>query len=112
MKKKNVVILVVLVCVVSIFAGVILSELVRDIRRHQAYDASTSVTITKEEAKAIALERAELKETDVRFVKVELDRERGTAVYEVEFNHGLKEYNAEIKAEDGTILKWEEEFED
>ena len=71
-----------------------------------------STTITKEEAKTIALQKAGLKESDVRFVKVELDRERGIAVYDVEFNHGTKEYNAEIKAEDGTILEWDVDFDD
>ena len=74
--------------------------------------ASDGTTITKDEAKAIALEKAGLKEADVRFVKVELDRERGIAVYDVEFNHGTKEYNAEIKADDGTILEWDVEYDD
>ena len=68
--------------------------------------------ISRDKAKEIALTKAGLKEEDVKFVKVELDRERGTVVYEVEFNHGLKEYNADIKADDGAILKWEAEFDD
>jgi len=66
--------------------------------------------IGKDKAKALALKKAELKEEDVTFVKVELDRERGVYVYEVEFRKGFKEYNAEIKADDGTFVDWEVEF--
>ena len=68
--------------------------------------------IGKDKAKAIALEKAGLKEADVKFVKVELDRERGTVVYDVEFNQGLKEYSAEIKADDGTIVEWDVDIDD
>ncbi len=71
-----------------------------------------SAFIGEEKAKEIALEKAQLKAEDVKFIKVELDKERGVAVYEVEFNYGLKEYSAEIKADDGTIVEWDVEFDD
>lgn len=60
-----------------------------------------------EEAKRIALEKAELSEKDVRFDRTELDNENGMWVYEVEFETPTAEYDAEIKADDGSIIKWE-----
>ena len=63
--------------------------------------------IGKDKAKEIALKKAGLKEADVKFIKIELDRDDGIVVYEVEFKQGLKEFNADIKADDGKILDWE-----
>ncbi len=60
-----------------------------------------------DEAKRIALEKAGLAEGDVRFDRTELDNENGVWVYEIEFESGNTEYDAEIKADDGTILRWE-----
>lgn len=68
--------------------------------------------IGKEKAKEIALEKAGLKASEVSFVKVEIDREYGVVVYDVEFNSGRKEYSAEIQAENGTILEWHVEYDD
>ena len=60
-----------------------------------------------DEAKRIALEKAGLSENDVRFDRTELDNENGIWVYEVEFETPTTEYDAEIKADDGSIIKWE-----
>lgn len=68
--------------------------------------------IGKEKAKEIALEKAGLKEADVKFIKVEIDRDNGIVIYEVEFKHGLKEFSADIKADDGKILDWEVDLDD
>jgi len=68
--------------------------------------------IGKEKAKKIALEKAGLKEADVKFVKVEIDRDNGIVVYEVEFRQGQKEFSADIKADDGKILDWEVDLDD
>lgn len=70
---------------------------------------ATSEFIGVDEAKRIALEKAGLAESDVRFDRTELDNEKGVWVYEVEFETLTTEYDAEIKADDGTILKWETE---
>lgn len=74
--------------------------------------ANDSKYIGVDKAKKIALKKAELKETDVSFIKVELDSEKGTPVYDVEFRQGYKEYNAEIKAIDGTIVEWDVDLDD
>lgn len=68
--------------------------------------------ISEESAKKIALDKAELKEDDVSFIKVELDLDDGIWRYEVEFKKGIKEYSAEIKADDGEILDWETDIDD
>lgn len=70
------------------------------------------VKITKEEAKKAVLAHAGLTETDVKFYKVELDRERGSLVYEIEFVSGKYEYDYEVDAESGNIIKSEKEFND
>jgi len=60
-----------------------------------------------EEAKRIALEKAGLSENDVRFDRTELDNENGIWVYEVEFETVTTEYDAEIRADNGEVIKWE-----
>ncbi len=77
---------------------------------HQAKkDVDTSSFIGEEKAKQIALTRAGLAANEVFFDKIELDRDNGIWHYDVEFKKDRMEYDAEIRAEDGTILKWEAE---
>ena len=68
--------------------------------------------ISEKSAKKIALDKAGLKESEVSFVKVELDMDDGIWRYEVEFRKGLKEYSADIKADDGKILEWDVDLDD
>lgn len=68
--------------------------------------------IGREKAKEIALKKANFKASDVTFIKVEIDNERGVYVYDIEFRKGNREYSAEIRAEDGKILNWETEIDD
>ena len=60
--------------------------------------------ITAEEAKAIALQDAGLKETDVRDLEVDLDRDDGTVHYDVDFEKGSADYDYDIDAVTGEIL--------
>ena len=60
--------------------------------------------ITREEAINIALKEAGLSREQVRELEAEKDRERGVLVYEVEFEHGRKEYSYEIRVSDGKVL--------
>ncbi len=63
--------------------------------------------ISEEEAIAIVLEKVpDAKESDVR---VHLDRDDGKYVYEAELILGETEHEFEIDANDGTVLKWEQE---
>ena len=68
-------------------------------------------TLTREEALAAALEHAQLSSDQVRFIKkVELDYEHGRKIYEVEFYHDGFQYEYDIDAETGKILKYEREW--
>ncbi len=66
-----------------------------------------SELIGVEEAKRIALEKAGLSENDARFDRTELDNENGIWVYEVEFETVTTEYDAEIRADNGEVIRWE-----
>ncbi len=68
--------------------------------------------ITREEALNAALNAAGLKRADVFDVDVELDRERGVLVWEVEFETLKFEYSYDVNANDGTVTKSEREFND
>ena len=67
----------------------------------------TNKFIGEERAKQIAIDKAGIKATDVIFDRVKLENDNGTWVYEIEFKSKSAEYDAEIKAEDGTMLEWE-----
>ena len=72
---------------------------------------NTDSYITKAEAKAIALQHADLEEAEVRFVKGTLAYDDGRALYEIEFLKDRKEYDYEIDATDGTILSYDHDIE-
>ena len=63
-------------------------------------------------AKSIALNHAGVSENQAYDMDIELDDEDGTLVYEVEFKSGNMEYDYEIDAASGAILKHEAELED
>lgn len=63
--------------------------------------------ITLEEAKKIALDKAEASESDVFFKEVKYDFDDGRWICEIEFIKNKVEYSAEILASDGTIISWE-----
>ncbi|MDV4150753.1 PepSY domain-containing protein [Clostridium sp. AL.422] len=68
---------------------------------------SGATLITVEEAKQIALNHAGLSSSQVTLVKSELDFDDGIQKYELEFYFNNKEYNYEIDANTGNILKYE-----
>lgn len=67
-------------------------------------------TITAEKAKSIALNHAQVSESSVRKMKVELERENGRLVYQVEFKVNNTEYDYEIDAATGEIVKFEKDI--
>lgn len=68
--------------------------------------------ISEEKAKKIALDKAGLKDADVKFIKIKLDKDDGILKYEVEFRKGLTEYEIDVKADDGEIIKFEKDLDD
>lgn len=70
---------------------------------------SANGEITIEEAKSIALKDAGV--TDVTFIKEKRDYDDGRIVYEIEFIYDNKEYDYEIEASSGRILKTDIDYE-
>lgn len=60
--------------------------------------------ITANDAKEAALKHAGLGESQVSDVDVDLDRDNGKLIYEVDFNSGNTEYDYDIDAETGEVI--------
>lgn len=73
----------------------------------QSGEASTKPYITSDEAKAAALAHAGVSEQDAAYVEVKFDSEDGVMVYEVEFRAGAVEYEYDINAVSGEVVKVE-----
>lgn len=73
---------------------------------------STGDLIGEAAAKAAALSNAGVSESDVTRIKCELDRDHGSYVYEIEFDVGRMEYEYEVDAYTGAILKAEHDYDD
>ena len=68
-------------------------------------------TLTQDQALAKALEHAQLRKDQLDFVKrAEMDYEHGRKVWEIKFYQGGFEYEFDIDAESGTILKYEKDW--
>ncbi len=73
--------------------------------------SSTSV-ISADEARKIALKHAGVSSSNVRYEKTELDYDDGRQKYEIEFRVGNMEYDYEIDATNGNVLKAEKDYDD
>ena len=61
--------------------------------------------IGRDKAIEIAFAHADVKKSDVRDLECELDRENGILVYDIEFEVGNMEYDYEINAATGEVVK-------
>lgn len=68
--------------------------------------------ITEAQAKAVALAHAGFAETEVQKLKCELDKDDGVLVYEIEFKVGSTEYEYEIAANGGAVVKYDVDKDD
>ena len=66
--------------------------------------------ITEEEAVERALKHVGLKKSDVNYVRSHPDWEHGRHVYEIKFYQGGFEYEFDIDAKNGKILKFEKDW--
>ena len=73
---------------------------------------AASPYLSREEAIAIALKNAGLEESQVTRLKVEFDYDDGRPEYDVEFKHDGWEYEYEIHAESGKILRFDKDWDD
>ena len=62
--------------------------------------------ITAKQARDAALKHAGLTEEQASDVDVDLDRDNGKLIYEVDFNYGNTEYDYDINAETGDVISW------
>ena len=72
-------------------------------------DNSVDNIISKQQAKDVALNHAGLNENEIVGFKSEIDKERKALVYEIEFHAGKYEYEYEINAENGKVIKADKE---
>lgn len=73
---------------------------------------ATSPALDVEEAKAVAVAHAGFSVQEVSFSKTKLEKEHRMLVYEIEFYKDGMEYEYEIDAETGEIIKYESEWDD
>lgn len=87
-------------------------------RAVQEYKLNSDVTvddqtlISLDEAKRIAFEHAGVDGSQAQFDDEELDSDAGVLKYELEFNVGRNEYEYDIEAFTGEILKYEQDIKD
>ncbi len=70
----------------------------------RSHDDTSKGFIGSEKAKEIAFSIKGVKASEVSVVDVELGRENGMIIYEVEFHHNGKKYEVEIDAVSGAII--------
>ncbi len=75
----------------------------------QTGTVSAKAYISKDEALAIACTHAKVSKQDLSELEIEFDSEKGVMIYEVEFRAGTLEYEYDIDAKTGAILKQETE---
>ena len=71
-----------------------------------------SKVISADEARKIALKHAGVSSSNVRYEKTELDYDDGRQKYEIEFHVANMEYDYEIDATNGNVLKAEKDYDD
>jgi len=74
--------------------------------------SSASSYIGLDKAKSVALKKAGVSAADVRWEKAELDRDDGVPVYELEFSANGTEYDCDVHAETGKVVKFEADRDD
>lgn len=73
------------------------------------HTTTTTANISLEEAKTIALTRANLTADQVTFIELELDYDDGLTVYQISFVSGTTEYEVEVNATNGNIVDYDVE---
>ena len=83
-------------------------------REPTATTTQSSDLITRERAKSLALERAEVTEAQISDYEIELDYDDDARrwEYEISFDVGRTEYECEINAENGSIIYLNKEVDD
>lgn len=75
-----------------------------------AINSSNNDYIGVDHAKEIALNHAQLNESDVQFAKAKLENDDGEVEYEIEFYSGRTEYDYTIDAISGNIIEYDVDY--
>lgn len=75
-----------------------------------AINSSNNDYIGVDRAKEIALNHAQLNESDVQFAKAKLENDDGGVEYEIEFYSGRTEYDYTIDAVSGNIIEYDVDY--
>lgn len=73
---------------------------------------SADTKISKDEAKAKALKHAGVEEKDIKGFDIDIDRENGKTIYEIDFMSGNTEYSYDIDANSGDIIESDRDLAD
>lgn len=103
MKHRKVNVLVLTACVFSLFAGCGQTP-PADTQTTEGERVENAGFITIADAKAVALKNAGFSEEEVRFVRVQLEKENGISGYDLEFISEDAEYDYTVDALTGEIL--------
>lgn len=74
--------------------------------------ASSSSYIGEAAAKNVAFTHAVVSESDITSFEIDFDYEHGVMVYEIEFNVGATEYDYDVNAKTGEIVKFKSKIDD
>ena len=96
MKKVNVKIIIAVAAAIVLIIGCVTMAF--------ALQGRETDEITEQKAKEIAFSHAGIQESEVSALRITRGTENGTAVYEVEFNAGGREYDYDIRMSDGDIV--------
>jgi uncharacterized membrane protein YkoI len=73
---------------------------------------SVPTLIDQDAAKATALKHAGIDASSISHYQCELDRDHGAYIYEIEFRSGNCEYDYDINAETGAVIKFQKDQDD
>lgn len=82
----------------------------KDLRDQANIDQDTSVSMSEEEARNIALQKVGKTQDEVTFTRVRIDRENGTTVYDVYFYDTEKEYELSIDVDTKEVVSYKEDY--
>ena len=82
----------------------------KDIRDNINISENTTVSMTEEEARNIALQRVGKSHDEVTFTRIKIDRENGITVYDVYFYDNEKEYELSIDVATKQVVAYKEDY--
>ncbi|MEE1321199.1 MAG: fibronectin type III domain-containing protein [Acutalibacteraceae bacterium] len=91
------------------FSDVLSVKTVANASSSKSPSSSSQSVIGNSKASSIALNHAKLKKSQVRDFECKLDVENGIKVYEVDFEYGKYDYEYDINAKTGKIIRWEKD---